>query len=414
MRRVGAILSALFKDWGRNREAVFFAVLFPLLLLVIFSTVFASGGAEFTVFVQNNDVVDGEATDFSEQFVGALNETEPLTVRHLDAGENLTEWSQNSQITASKRVVVIPEGFADDIYNSSTRAPLAVINDTLARTEGGMTDTQRADFEGQLRQTRERYGNESATIRFLSVGDDQTAPAVRGILTSVVAEYNYESLGVDSPPANITTGTLDTQTGGLTSADYYLPAFIAALILINGVMSLTMTVAGFNADGTLKRLAATPLRKRDWIIATVIHQAILAVVLTGVMVVVAHVLFGVTATPGPLAFALVLLAAVGFGAIGMTLGTLVDDPDAASSLANAIAFPLMFLSGVFWQIELMPDFLQTLATLLPLYHFHDGLRQLMIVGTTDGVAVAFLSLGVMTAIFLPLAVYATRWTDFGG
>lgn len=413
MRRVGAILTALFKDWGRNREAVFFAVLFPLLLLVIFSTVFASGGVEFTVFVQNNDVVDGEPTNLSAEFVGGLNDTEPLTLRHIETGENLTAWSQDRQTTASKRVVVIPEGFADDVYDSSTRARLTVIGDTLTHTSG-VNETQKADFEAQLSQTRDRFENESATIRFLSVGDDQTAPAVRGILTSVVAEYNYESLGVDTPPTNITTGTLDTGTGSLTSADYYLPAFIAALILINGVMSLTMTVAGFNADGTLKRLAATPLRKRDWIVATVIHQAILAVVLTGVMVVVAHLLFGVSATPGPLAFALVLLAAVGFGAVGMTLGTLVDDPDAASSLANAIAFPLMFLSGVFWEIELMPDFLQTLATLLPLYHFHDGLRQLMIVGTTDGVAIAFGSLGVMTAIFLPLAVYATRWKDFGG
>lgn len=413
MRRAGALLVALFKDWGRNREAVFFAVLFPLLLLVIFSTVFASGGAEFTVFVQNNDVVDGEPTDLSTEFVGALNDTEPITVRPIEAERNLTAWAQERQTMGSKRVVVVPEGFADEVRNSSMRARLAVISDLLDRSGDALNASQRATFQGQLDRGQALFANESASLRFLSAGDDQTAPAVRGILASVVAEYNYRALGVDTPPTNLTGGSIQGAGGaGLSSADYYLPAFIAALVLINGVMSLTVTVAGFNDDGTLKRLAATPVRKRDWIVATVVHQSILAVVLTGVMVVVAHLLFGVSATPGPLAIVLVLLAAVGFGGLGMTLGSFVDDPDAASSLANAIAFPLMFLSGVFWEIELMPDFMQTLATLLPVYHFHSGLRRLMIVGTTDGVAVAFASLGAMALVFLPLAVYTTDWTDW--
>jgi ABC-2 type transport system permease protein len=283
----------------------------------------------------------------------------------------------------------------------------------VARARQGANDTQQAAFQDRLADTRDRVAantSGSAEILFLSSSDDQTAPAIRGILTSVISRFNDEALGVDTPPTNLTTADLGAEN--LSSADYYLPAFIAALVLINGVMGLTVTVAGFNADGTLKRLAATPLRKRDWILATVIQQSILAVVLTGVMVVVAQVFFGVTATPGLPALALVLLAAIGFGALGMTLGSFVSDPDAASSLANAIAFPLMFLSGVFWEVELMPEFLQTLATLLPVYHFHRGLRRLMIVGTTDGVAVAFAFLGAMAAVFLALAVYTTGWRDF--
>lgn len=413
MKRVAALVVALFKDWGRNREAVFFAVLFPILLLVIFSTVFASGPVEFTVFVQNNDVVDGEPTNLSATFVDSLEETDPITVQHIESGRNITDWSRANRTTGSKRVVVVPEGFARQVRNATVQARLNVIVDTVARARQGANDTQQAAFQDGLAETRDRVAantSGSAEILFLSSSDDQTAPAIRGILSSIISRFNDEALGVDTPPTNLTTADLGAEN--LSSADYYLPAFIAALVLINGVMGLTVTVAGFNADGTLKRLAATPLRKRDWILATVIQQSILAVVLTGVMVVVAQVFFGVTATPGLLALALVLLAAIGFGALGMTLGSFVSDPDAASSLANAIAFPLMFLSGVFWEVELMPEFLQTLATLLPVYHFHRGLRRLMIVGTTDGVAVAFAFLGAMAAVFLALAVYTTGWRDF--
>jgi ABC-2 type transport system permease protein len=131
------------------------------------------------------------------------------------------------------------------------------------------------------------------------------------------------------------------------------------------------------------------------------------------MVVVARLLFGVTVVPGPLALVLVVLGAIAFSGVGMTLGSLVGDPDAATSLGNAIAFPLMFLSGVFWQLDIVPGFLQTVARVLPLYHFHQGLRKLMVVGTTEGVLVPFAVLGVGAVLSLSLAIVTTRWRDLG-
>jgi ABC-2 type transport system permease protein len=73
----------------------------------------------------------------------------------------------------------------------------------------------------------------------------------------------------------------------------------------------------------------------------------------------------------------------------------------------------MFLSGVFWQLDIVPPFLRTVARMLPLYHFHRGLRQLMIVQTMQGVFVPFAVLGIGAVISLSLAVAATSWQDFG-
>lgn len=82
MRRVVPLLVALTRDWLRNREAVFFAFMFPVVLLLIFSAVFGGGGAEFTLYVQNNDLdASGEPTNLSATFVDALNETEALSAR---------------------------------------------------------------------------------------------------------------------------------------------------------------------------------------------------------------------------------------------------------------------------------------------------------------------------------------------
>jgi len=415
MRRIGTLVVVLFKNWLRSREAVFFSLAFPIILLVIFSLVFAGGSAHFTIYVQNEDVgPDGQPTDLSATFVESLEENDVFTVKRIDPDRNLSTWARESRSSGTKRVVVIPDGFAEQVRKGSAEARKAVILDTINKTDADVNDSTRDSIRQGLGRTGANETNSTMTaeITFLTPSDDETGPAVRGILESHVATFNERALGVDQPVAAITTGT--TNGRGLEAVDYYLPAFIATIVLINGVISVTSEVAGFKSDGTLKRLVATPLRKRDWILANVIQQSVLALVLASVMVLVAHVGFGVTVIPGPLSIALILLGAVAFSALGITLGSFIDDADAATSLGNAIAFPMMFLSGVFWEISLMPEYLRTVAKLMPLYHFHRGLRRLMILETTDGVVLPFAILGVGAALFLVLAVRVSNWRDLAG
>lgn len=415
MRRIGTLVVVLFKNWFRSREAVFFSLAFPVILLVIFSLVFAGGSAHFTIFVQNEDVgADGQPTNLSATFVESLEDNDVFTVKRIDPERNLSRWARENRSSGTKRVVVIPDGFAEQVRNGSVEARKDVILDTINRVDADVNDSTRDSIQQGLGGQGSNGTNSSvpAEITFLTPSDDETGSAVRGILESHVATFNERALGVDRPPAAITTDTMNSRNLG--AVDYYLPAFIATIVLINGVISVTSEVASFKSDGTLKRLVATPLRKRDWILANVIQQSALALVLAGVMVLVAHLAFGVTVVPGPLSIALILLGAVAFSALGITLGSFIDDADAATSLGNAIAFPMMFLSGVFWEISLMPEYLQTVAELMPLYHFHRGLRRLMILGTTDGVGLPFAILGVGAATFLVLAVRVSEWQDLDG
>jgi len=184
------------------------------------------------------------------------------------------------------------------------------------------------------------------------------------------------------------------------------------MILINGVMTVPAVVATFKADGTLKRLAATPLRKREWIVANAIQQSILAVAIALVMVAVARLGFGVTAVPGPLAIALIVLGAVAFSSLGMTLAALIRSTESATSLGGAIALPLMFVSGIFWELDLMPETLRTIAELSPVTHYHRSLRNLMILDSTSGVPGTTVMLVVLAAVFLLAAVSLTRWREF--
>ncbi|WP_135822341.1 ABC transporter permease [Halostella litorea] len=413
MTRLTSLTATLLRDWARNREAVFFALFFPLILLLIFSTVFAGGATEFDLAVQNNDVDgNGTPTALSATFVDALERAGPLDVERVDPDRDLSDADRLEERTGHRRVLVIPEGFHERVRAGSGRVRMAVIRDTIERAGGNVTDEQRTALEGVGANATQGNlsGASPVEVTLLTSPDDDAAGAVGSVLDSVVGRFNDRSIGVEEPP--VTVHTEERGPERLGGVDYFLPAFIVATVLINGVMTVPSAVATLKRDGTLKRLAATPLRKHEWVLANVIQQSILAVGVTGVMLAVARVAFGVQVVPGPLSIALVVVGAVAFTALGMVVGGLIRDPGSAISLGGAIAFPLMFVSGIFWELDLMPATLQRVAEYSPVTHYHRSLRQLLILDSTDGVASTFAVLLALAAVFLVGALYATRWQEF--
>ena len=197
----------------------------------------------------------------------------------------------------------------------------------------------------------------------------------------------------------------------MEAADYYLPGYIAAFIMTNGIMGLATTLSEHRRNGTIKRLASTPLSKASWIIANVLQQTLLAFALTAVMIAVGWVVFDVRILPGFFAILLIVLGAVAFCSVGIVLGNVIKDVEATSGVGNAIGFPMMFLSGAFWPIEMMPGYLQTVAKFLPLYYFHDGLRSIMVYQSPALPTVSFLVLGIFAATFILLAIKVTKWKE---
>ena len=61
----------------------------------------------------------------------------------------------------------------------------------------------------------------------------------------------------------------------------------------------------------------------------------------------------------------------GLAALGVGLTGLVKRAEGASAVVNAIYFPMLFLSGSFFERDTFPEFLQAVAAVLPLTYFFD-------------------------------------------
>ncbi|MFW5912718.1 MAG: ABC transporter permease [Candidatus Hadarchaeota archaeon] len=410
------VFKAVTKNWLRSKSGVFFSIMFPLMLLLIFGSVM--GGTQesnYTLYVQNRDYVGAQPTELSSAFENALDSVESLDVRRIPREENVETYGDDTSFS-NYRALVIPDGFQEGIQQKSTRVGIDVTLETLSRIReyfgsSGVDNEWDQNEEGEkmLENAKSFIPEENICLRIFTSGGDESAPIVRSIVSSIVGGFNERSIGASSI---LEIEDFDMGREGFGAVDYYLPGLIAAFIMANGIMGVTSTISEFNRNGVTKRLAATSLDKKSWIVGNVLNQAMLAFLLALVMIGAAWAVYGVEAIPGPYSLSLVFLGSAVFSTIGITLGGIIKDVEAANAAGNAIGFPMMFLSGAFFPLEIMPDFLQTVARVLPLYYLHDGLRATMIHGQPGQAFLPFVLFLCLTLVFGAVAIKTTKWKEF--
>lgn len=192
--------------------------------------------------------------------------------------------------------------------------------------------------------------------------------------------------------------------GELLGADasYFLPGYVALLVVFTPLSRLSGSVPRDRAAGRLEKRATTPLRRWEWLLARVVVAGGLAL---GPAVVVLLVGLRFTPATGTLSPWLVPLSAavvVTFAGIGVLVGRLSDSEDGAIAVANALGFPVVFLSDTLLPPSVLPGWAEVWLAVSPVTHFARAARAAMAGGMPPlleavvlvGFAVAAFSLGV--------------------
>jgi ABC-2 type transport system permease protein len=161
----------------------------------------------------------------------------------------------------------------------------------------------------------------------------------------------------------------------------------------------------------LKRVSATPLSRAALVSSNVLMRLLIAVAQTALIVGIGTWLFGVTIVgPALLALFFVALGALAFLAIGYVIAAWARTEESANAMTSIVQFPLMFLSGIFFPIAFMPNWLQPVAALLPLTYLADALRQTMVGGVAYApLAFDALVLGGWLIVSFVISARFFRW-----
>ena len=168
----------------------------------------------------------------------------------------------------------------------------------------------------------------------------------------------------------------------VTAADYYLPAMLAAGLLLSGLQNMAIDIAGERSDGTLKRLGGSPLPVFSYFIGKIGKVLVTGLLQAALLILVASVAFGVrlpTDASNWLTFAWVFLLGVSTCAVlGIALSALPRSGKSATAVIIPITLILQFISGVYLQFSQLPTWLQNFASIFPLKWLAQGMRSVFL------------------------------------
>jgi ABC-2 type transport system permease protein len=367
LRVIGANLVVSIKSFYRAKSAMFFTIAFPIILILVFGALFMNqDNMSFDLYVQDLD-----HTDSSAQLVKTLELNGKFKVIKIGPAINATQYTRDNNLNL---VLTIPKG-----YEGSFLQRMA-LNDP----------------------------NASVTLTYLYDPSSSSVSMKMQILNSVFAGINQKMSG---KPPFIRSAETSILAKKYRFIEFFVPGIIAMSVMILSLFGTVNLNTELRHKGVIRKLSTTPITRTDWILSNILYQFILAVLSTTAMLLVSYAVFSVSLQINAWLPVFIVLDVFAFVGIGMILTRFAKEAESAAAAANAISFPMMFLSGSFFPLEMMPGFMQTVARILPLYYVNEGLRASMVFGD-HMVALRYSAIiGVFAAVVFILGIIATKWEE---
>jgi len=168
---------------------------------------------------------------------------------------------------------------------------------------------------------------------------------------------------------------------GARYIDWLMPGLLGMNIMGTGLWGLGFSVVYARTRKLLKRLVASPMRRRDYLLAQLLGRLVFLVVEVAALVSFGALAFGVPMRGSYwLLSGTCLAGALAFGGIGLLLASRPRTIEAVSGLMNLVMLPMWVLSGVFFSSANFPDAMQPVIQVLPLTALNDALRAVMLEG----------------------------------
>jgi ABC-2 type transport system permease protein len=334
IKTVLVLTKSFTKRFFRDKVALFFTFLFPLLFLIIFGFIF--GGNNTVSF--NIAVINGSANEFATGFVKSIENNSVFKVKDVESFDKAKELVGRGELDAI--IEITPEFGKSNAKNIPT---------------------------GELKT-------------FYDQGDSQLASTLEAVLQSTLNDINEQIQPRNDP---LKLSLIPIQTSNLSAFDYTLPGLIGFSILSLGIFTMSEGFTGDKKSGALRRIKVAPISTWQLIVATAANRVFIGLLSIALLFVTSLVVFDFNMRGSYFNFIIFsIISLVCMFGFGMAIAGWAKDATQAAPLTQVIAVPMMFLSGVFFPVFLMPEWLQSITAYIPLTPIVDGLRLILTEGKT--------------------------------
>jgi ABC-2 type transport system permease protein len=172
-------------------------------------------------------------------------------------------------------------------------------------------------------------------------------------------------------------------SGDQKTLNIIVPGILGLSVMSTTFNALAMNITFLREEGVLKRIHGTPMPSGSYL-AGVAANAVSNAAAQVIIVVVAGRLFFNLGWPKDW-LELAVFAAVGvatLASLGVAFSHVIPNFDAAPAYTNIVFLPVIFISGVFYDVDTAPQFLRDIAQILPLTHVIDGFSAALVTGAS--------------------------------
>lgn len=163
--------------------------------------------------------------------------------------------------------------------------------------------------------------------------------------------------------------------------EFVAPGIMAMIVMTAVLTGLAASISREKETGTLDGILISPINRLAIILGKALSQAIRGLIQGIIVLFLAFLLFGVTVHGNLLLIGLILLLGIfSFVGLGILVSAVATEQETATQLLFMFQFPMLFLSGVFFPILMMPNFMQAIAKIIPLTYAINALRKVMVLG----------------------------------
>jgi ABC-2 type transport system permease protein len=345
-----AIAVAIIKGFMRDKSSVFFALIFPLMFLVLFGGIFADQTQSKVDLIEIGSVplVDKMPTEGKKAFEQAFK------VKH-----------------------------------SKDR-------------DAAMAEVRKGDADVAIEMV------DNKLVAHYTQTDQVKAAITQGTLRAFVDGANVAASG---KPPTYTLVTERVEDDSLKTIQFVTPGLLGWAVAMSAAFGAAATLQGWRESKLLRRLQLLPVSTGTIVSARIVVTVLIALVQLVVFVGLGVAAFGLTLTGSWwMSVPLLVAGTLSFMALGLLAGAIAKTTEGAINMANFFVLPMAFLSGSFFPLEGAPDWIQTVSQLLPLRHLNDAMLDVMVRG--QGPSSALVPIGILlafAAVFTLLAARLFRW-----
>ena len=278
-----------------------------------------------------------------------------------------------------------------------------------------MSITRGASLAAALEDVRKGTDNavvlqqgSTLVVRY-SIADQVTAGVVQAVFSSIVQQANLAATG---RPAAYQLTSAQVEDKSLKPIQYIAPGLLGWAIASGATFGAAITLVNWRETKLLRRLRLAPVSTASVVTARIgVSLAVALVQLAAFLLIATTPYFGLKLTASWwMAIPVVLVGTLAFMAIGLVAGAIAKTQQAATAIANLVILPMAFLGGAFIPLDYAPAWIRQISYAMPLRYLVTGMQNVMARG--EGPASAVPAIAVMlalTAVLTLIAVRVFRW-----